>query len=101
MLPGRRCRVKSSASALLAGSGPPSAPGSWRAHETHDVLDGRHGLVRDRPGAPGTVGEDRIDIPRIGEETAHLAGDRGEPCDRDVDEGRLEARELGSAVIAK
>src|ERR1700737_889238 len=69
--------------------------------EADDVLDGVDGFGRDRLRAVGTVGQHRIDIGRILDQTLHLRADRPELGDRDVDQRRLEGGELSAAEFAQ
>jgi len=66
-----------------------------------DVLDGAHGLGRDGTRPIGAVHQDAVEMGRVLHEALHLGPDRSEPGDREVDQRRLEGRELRAAEIVQ
>ena len=52
-------------------------------------------------GAVGAVDQHLVDMAGVGQQAAHLAGDRRELLDGEVGERRLEGRELRAAMLAQ
>src|SRR5438874_2578413 len=94
-------RITASAGAPVRTTRSASRRKPARAHETNDILDGPHDLRGHGAGALRAIEEDAVDMARIGGEPSHLGRDGRESRDREVDEGSLEGRELGVAVLSE
>src|SRR5712691_4400071 len=82
MVPRRGCRSQ----AELAYEFARPRRAASAPHEADDILDVAHGLGRQRLGALRPVGEHGVYIGRVLDEALHLAADRAEPVDREVDQ---------------